>query len=351
MSKLVIRNRKIILLVLFCITLTGCTADAESGKESNEVEEAGQSGGFDELEESTGKSDYSTVEEKHTLIPMEYQWQEGDMDYDPYDTIYYKNYYKDVIRGWKWEMEYPDINLRGELEEYFQYEDDFEKWDNLEEIFFDYRTVEMPEEELKCLFCEHGYLLSLQSAEVEGLHVRFVEITEIGGLALYPTRIMLQTWDEDYIYLQNITSPIPRKIMSFFVIDNREPYRMVVHSSGVSRDYVDEQELSFWEYCGTYWALVPMDLEIDTSHAHIAGENLYPDLNRDELFEVFYYRDGIAYRPSRQNDSVTNSYAVRLGKMEVVEKNRVFRLVAVHEAEELGTVEWSSDTYIQFEIK
>lgn len=37
--------------------------------------------------------------------------------------------------------------------------------------------------------------------------------------------------------------------------------------------------------------------------------------------------------------------------MEVVEKNRVFRLVAVHEAEELGTVEWSSDTYIQFEIK
>ena len=89
---------------------------------------------------------------------------------------------------------------------------------------------------------------------------------------------------------------------------------MVVHSSGVSRDYVDEQELSFWEYCGTYWALVPMDLEIDTSHAHIAGENLYPDLNRDELFEVFYYRDGIAYRPSRQNDSVTNSYAVRLGK-------------------------------------
>ena len=124
---------------------------------------------------------------------------------------------------------------------------------------------------------------------------------------------------------------------------------MVVHSSGVSRDYVDEQELSFWEYCGTYWALVPMDLEIDTSHAHIAGENLYPDLNRDELFEVFYYRDGIAYRPSRQNDSVTNSYAVRLGKMEVVEKNRVFRLVAVHEAEELGTVEWSSDTYIQFE--
>lgn len=351
MPKLVIRNRKIFLLVLLCITLTGCTANTESVKKSNEVEEAGYVSDFDESEENIGKTDYSIMEERHTLIPMEYQWQEGDMDYDPNDTIYYKNYHENFVRGRIWDMEYPDINIKDELEGYFLYEDDFEKWDNLVEMFFDYRTIEIPEEELKSLFYEQGYLLCLQSAKVEDLHVRFVEITEMGGLSLYPTRILLQTWDEDYIYLQNITSPIPRKIMSFFVIDDKEPYQMVVHSSGVSRDYVDEQELSFWEYRGTYWALVPMELEIDTSHAHISGENFYPDLDRDELFEASYYRDGIAYRPSRQNDHAVNTYTVRLGKMEVVEKNRVFRLMAVYEAEELGTIEWSSHTYIQFEIK
>ena len=95
---------------------------------------------------------------------------------------------------------------------------------------------------------------------------------------------------------------------------------------------------------------MPMDLEIDTSHAHISGENFYPDLVRDELFEAFYYRDGIAYRSSRQNDCAVNTYTVKLGKMEEVQKNRIFRLEAVYESEQLGTVEWGG-TYLEFEVK
>lgn len=357
-----IRTGEMILTAVACLMLAGCGTDAQKGEETAAVEETGQAAGqsetagetdgstvFNESEKNTAEA-VSSTEEEHILLPMEYQWQEGDMDYDPEDTIYYKTYYEDFVRGYIKHIEYPDINSKDEMEAYFRYEDDFEKWDNLVEMFFDYRTIEMPEEELKSLFYQHGYTLCFQSAEMKNLHVRFVEITEIGGLSLYPTRIMIQSWDENYIYLQDITSPIPRKIMGIFTIDNREPYRMVVHSSGVSRDYVDEQELSFWEYRGAYWALVPMELEIDTSHAHISGD-LYPDLDRDELFEASYYRDGIAYLPSRQNKLPVDMVTVRLGKMETVEKNKSFRLMAVYDSEQLGVTEWPGDTYIQFKIK
>lgn len=213
------------------------------------------------------------------------------------------------------------------------------------EMFFDDRTIEMPEEELKTLFYQHGYALTFQSDRTKDLHIRFVEITEMDGLSLYPARIMLQTWDEDHIYLQNITSPIPRKVMSFFVVEDKEPYRLVVHSSGLSRDYVCEEELSFWEYRGTYWELAPMNLEIDTSHAHIFGS----DPDGDDLFEASYYRDGIAFRPSRQFEGV-NYCTFRLGKMEETAENRIFRLMAVEDGGEEGPSVWSS-AYIQFEIK
>ncbi|MBD5550558.1 MAG: hypothetical protein HDQ96_05185 [Lachnospiraceae bacterium] len=341
---------KIIVSLLFCLTMTGCAYIVDAGERtgSDALNETGQSIGWIKSKESTGENE-SFAEEEHHLIPMECQWEDGDRDYDPNDTIYYKTFYDDFARGWIRHIEYPNIDIKEELGDYFLFEDDFEKWDNLVEMFFDYRTIEMSEEELKALFYQRGYELSLQSAEMEELHVRFVEITEIGGLSLYPTRAIIQTWNEDYIYLQNITSPIPRKIMSFLVVDDREAYRLVVHSSGVSRDYVMEEELSFWEYQETYWALVPMELEIDTSHAHIAGENSFLDMDRDELFETSYYRDGIAYRPSRQNDGV-NSYTVRLGKMEEIEKNKIFRLLVVSDYQETGAYEDSSH-YIEFEIK
>ena len=359
----IIKSGKMALFVLFCMILVGCGDNGEDQMGSVILEEGRQavdqnalleepesSADFDKREGNVGKRDDFMEKESHTLIPMELQWQKGDMDYDPEDTIYYKNYYDDFVKGKVRHIEYPDINIKNELEEYFLYGDDYEKWDNLVEMFFDYRTIEMPEEELKYLFYQHGYTLCVQSAEVKNLHVRFVEITESGGLSLYPTRIMIQTWDEDYIYLKDITSPIPIKIMSLFVVENRDSCQIVVHSSGLSRDYICEEELSFWEYRGTYWALVPMNLEIDTSHAHIGGENFYPDLDRDELFEALYYRDGIVYRSSRQgqiNDYIT----VRLGKMEEVEKNRIFRLIVVYDGGETGAAEWSGNTYIEFKIQ
>ena len=132
MKESIIRNGKITLLVLFCMVLVGCVANAEDRKKSDVLEEAEQfvdrsepleeswtSVDFDKLKESTVEIDNSIKEEGYTLIPMEYQWQEGDRYYDPEDTIYYKTYYDDFVRGKIRHIEYPDINIRDELEEYF----------------------------------------------------------------------------------------------------------------------------------------------------------------------------------------------------------------------------------------
>lgn len=162
-KRTITRYGKASLIGLVCLALMGCTSDAEIVKERGASERSAQSADQNEPpKESEKTSEQDEPEEmadekKHTLVPMKYQWQEGDMDYDSEDTIYYKTYYDDFVRGKIQDIEYPDINIKGELEEYFLHEDDFEKWDNLVEMFFDYRTIEMPEEELKSLFYKHGY--------------------------------------------------------------------------------------------------------------------------------------------------------------------------------------------------
>lgn len=144
-----------------------------------------------------------------------------------------------------------------------------------------------------------------------------MEIKEIDGLSLYPSYILIQSWNNEYIYLQDITSPIPRKIRSVITLDDRQEPKMIVHSSELSPDYLSEEELSFWTYRDSYWILTSMDFKIDSSNAHSAGD-MYPDLNRESLFNPVYYQDGIVYQPSIQGDGI-NSYTYRLGKMEEIE--------------------------------
>lgn len=283
-------------------------------------------------------------------VPGTMQYDDKVMSYDPNDTIYYKAYYDDFNRGLVMQMDTsPDMKLQDELEDYFIDKNEwYEPLDYLVSMFYDDRTIEMGEDELERLFWEHGYDISFHNAEYEDYHLRFVEITERKGMSLYPVRILMQTWDDEFIYLQDITGPIPRTIKELMMVDRDGIWQMVVHSSGFSRDYVVEEELSFWEFHGTYWILIPMELRIDTSHAYYLGD-YGPDLDRDGLFEAIYYRDGIAYRPSLQNTNFYGDKAViRLGVMETVEENKRFRLEAVYEVE--GRTVRKPGCYIQFEI-
>lgn len=266
-------------------------------------------------------------------------------------SIYDKNYYDSYRSGKFMWIRFQEKNLQKELEDYFDVGDYAEGPEILADMFMDKRTCEMEEEELKELFFSHGYLLYLHHKEIDGLHIRLAQVQEINGLSLYPIRIVIQTWDEENIYIEDITAPIPRKIRDFLIIEDDDALKMIIHSSGISIDYTAEEELSFWEFCDNgCWNLISMDLEIDTSHAHNTGDG-YPDLNRDELFPMVYYQDGITFGPSRQgNMNGDGMDTFRLGKMEEIEKNKSFRLYGIYE--NLGrTYVWTyGDCYIQFNI-
>ena len=321
------------------------SGETNSGDEKNEEEAAAQKPVVD-TNAAEGNPD---AEEANRRIPASTQYDPEIMDYDPEDTIYYKTYYDDFAEGKIMNIDYyPHMEIREELEDYFVDDSEVFYLDYLVSMFYDDRTIETDEKELEQLFWEHGYIIYFHSAEYQDFHLRFIEIAEKEGLSLYPIRILMQTWDDDYIYLQDVTGPIPRKIKELMVVDRDGVWQLIVHSSGFSKEYIPEEELSFWEFTGSDWILVPMELEIDTSHAFSQG-NLYPDIDRDELFEAIYYRDGIAFRPSMQPDSRHDTkHTFRLGIMEIVEENKKFRLVTVSDV--LG-ITYPSISYIQFTIE
>lgn len=267
------------------------------------------------------------------------------------ESIFDKNFYDSYLRGKFMGIRFQEENFRQDLEDYFEVEHYAEGTEILVDMFLDQRTCEMEEQELRELFYEHGYLLHLHHKEADGLHIRLVEVQEIDGLSLYPVRIAIQTWDEENLYLEDITAPIPRKIRDFLIIEKDDALRMIIHSSGVSVDYAAEEELSFWEFCESGdWNLTQMDLEIDTSHAHNTGE-FFPDLDRDTLFPMTFYQDGITFGPSRQGQTNGNGVdTFRLGKLEEIEPNKSFRLYGIFE--NLGrTYVWEyGDCYIEFNI-
>ena len=307
-------------------------------------------------EETEPMSDAAEREDTEDIVIVERTPVKGDphgkLEYDFNDTVYSKEYYTKNFGAAKiMFIRNPDVNLQEELEDYFNVGDYAEGLRILSDMFFDNRSIEMDEEELVLLFYSHGYLLYLHNVEIKGLHVRLVEIQELNDLSLYPSVILIQSWDDGHIYLEDITGPIPRKVRSIFTIDDKENPQMVIHSSGLSEDYIWEEELSFWEFQGTYWALIPMELDVDTSRAHMEGD-YYPDLDRDELFPTVYYRDGIVFRTSIQNDTAryTHKFTFRLGKMEEIEKNKIFRLVAIYDLE-CRPYKSILYGYIQFTIK
>ena len=335
-----IKRRAIFLILIICVV--GCSNNnyenreniAETSIENNDV--------LKNMEEAL-----SPESNRGELKPLKPQWQADDRTFNPEDTIYYKTFYDDFVQGSIMDIKFPDINHKDNLDDYFiMNQNTEEKWDSLVSLFFDNRTIEIEEKVLRDLFFSFGYEIYFHSSNIDDLCVRFIEICEINGLALYPELILMQSWDNDYIYLQNITAPIPRKIRSFIVLDNSEEPRLIVHSSGLSESYLSEEELSFWSFRGSYWILTSIDLTIDSSHAHSAG-NMYPDEDRNNLFEPTYYQDGIVYRPSVQGDGL-HSYTYRLGKMEEMEKNKSFKLIGIRDVE--GRALENPGCYITFEI-
>ncbi len=314
----------------------------------------------DEYYEYIFVSDYEDGRDSYLLIKHTWRDVSSQMDAikvqtekktDSDHSIYDKDYYDSYGVGKIMYIRFQEENLQQDLEDYFEVGNYAEGPEILADMFLDKRTCEMTEKELKDLFYRHGYVLYLHHKIADGLHIRLIEVQEMDGLSLYPIRVAIQTWDEEKIYLEDITAPIPRKIRDFLIIEEEDALRMVIHSSGVSVNYEAEEELSFWEFGDNgRWDLTPMELEMDTSHAHNTGDG-YLDLDRDELFPMVCYRDGITFGVSRQGNMSANGIdTFRLGKMEETEKNKSFRLYGIYDNLGRPYVWAYGDCYIQFHI-
>ena len=336
-----------ILVCLLVLLLFGCSDSSssieqeehETGVELEENELTVENGQSNSTIGDKGKNDYSMLE------PKEYEYQEGDYEADFNKSIFNTNLYDDVVIYKEAKVEYPRIGLKPELEDYLV-ESDWKgegKYDDLVAMFYDKRTLEMGEDALLDMFIDYGYFLYFHYGKADSLNFRIIEIQERDSLSTYPCRIVAQSWDEEYIYVMDMTADIPRKVRNLMVIDDREYPQMIIHASGFDGNYVAEEHLLFFAFKRTGW--VPCHIELEFSEP--------------EEFVVTYYSDGIAFSPGRlkETGSYVNFKTYRLGASEEIAKNRSFRMLTISEVVGVTVVSspfegnyYKSKNYIDFII-
>lgn len=127
-------------------------------------------------------SDETDTSKDSSRVPSVMQPDTDVMTYDPEDTIYYKTYYDDFSEGKIMYIDYaPHMEMKEELEDYFEEDSNYDSLDRLVSMFYDNRTIELEEEELEELFWVHGYSISFHNTEFREYHLRVVGITKKMG--------------------------------------------------------------------------------------------------------------------------------------------------------------------------
>lgn len=134
-------------------------------------------------------------------------------------------------------------------------------------------------------------------------------------ISTYPYRILIQSWDEKYIYVMDMTADIPRKVRNLIMIDDREFPQIILHTASFDRNFTEQEELIFFAFKRTGWVSCYIDLEFE----------------EHEQFVATYYSDGIAFTPGRLTEvgRYVRTHAYQLGALEEVEKNRHFRMMKI----------------------
>ncbi len=296
--------------------------------------------------------------EGETRKPVQYKYMadllgpRGFLDEE--NTIFWQDFYDSYSIGLERDVEYHiPICIQDSLEDYFTLRDSNERLWHPKDIycmFYDNRTIEMEEEELEMLFLQNGYELSICQGECKDYQVRFLQYRQKDSHLLYPERIIMQTWDDWHIYVQEITGPMQRKVMDLISVDDRENPIIIVHTTSLTRDYVSEEELSFWEFNGNFWSLVPMELEIKYTE-YVLGRN--PEPGNMEDLNLIRYPDGIAFRTVVQPSNAGGGiFYLQADQMEEIEKNRSFQFTMFQKSlDVIDLVVPNEMGYIRFEIR
>lgn len=276
---------------------------------------------------------------------------------DSENTIFYQDFYKDYLFPCPKGINYfIAVCPQDSLEDYFNQAYLYASGEPSSELnrkdiycmFYDDRTCNMGKEELEILFLQNGYELSICEGECKGYQVRFYQYgVKDSERWLYPRHIIMQTWDGGNVYVQDITSDMQRKVMSFISVDDRENPLIIVHSTAMTREGVPEEELLFWEFDGNCWSLVPLELEIECFMKNARGK-IEP--GRIEDFNPIYYKDGIAFRTAVyvEDEYEIVSY-LKLCEMREINKNKTFQFALYEESYDYMNLQ-RSDGWVNFEI-
>lgn len=136
-----------------------------------------------------------------------------------------------------------------------------------------------------------------------------------------------------------------RKIMEAVGAEERENPLLLVHSSCMTRECVPKEELSFWEFDGKGWLLVPLDLEMEYTRCE-SGKTLPGEI---EEFNPVYYKDGIAFGSTEETGSKSVSY-LKVWDMRKIERG-VFQFSLREESLDSVNFVWRPTGWIEFTIK
>jgi len=109
--------------------------------------------GCAEIKTKQVSNDYMEYQSPYSILePKKYEYRKGDYQNDFSNSILNKDIYTGMQKGIDVAgIYYPEIELQPELEEYFV-EGEEGNYDALVGMFYDYRTLELKEEELLDLF-------------------------------------------------------------------------------------------------------------------------------------------------------------------------------------------------------
>lgn len=195
--------------------------------------------------------------------------------------------------------------------------------DSIMSLFYDPRTIKLDKKELTELF----------SIENPNVYVDFFEIHFDSELTsrvytiqfnpinpTWPSINIVQTWDNENIYCQEIGTVSPRRFTNIIKLDQQDKSEKLLiwcYNLGVGCQDIST-ELQYWEFKDSRWT--PCELNFNFEPGFIFEEYYVGEEKRSSIAHTIY-PDGIAFY-----DSILASCYYRFDEIETLEESKIFRV-------------------------
>ena len=186
------------------------------------------------------------------------------------------------------------------LNDYFDI-DCFDDEKRFIKLFYDCRTIYMTKLELEEFFLKNGWNVYIIEKNFEdGLSIRIYDLTDKPQQPDYGSYDFIQTWDNNYIFSQSITSTLRHKVEDAIVINKKgiENNKLILfaYNTGISDDI--RSEIHFWEFKDNRWQTSKISLKEEINYGYgdfYLGDNANGVPIKNIEPNIIYYDDGISF--------------------------------------------------------